>query len=450
MILVITLSKTIMKKNLIYFSLFVFAGLVASCSDDDEKYTPIPPVVSIENTSGTLSVAQEDTLYFKANIESPIESSFQWSVNGKEASTDSILKFTSEEMGKFEIALTAKNADGEHSATTSVEVYGKYKYGTFVLNEGSGSNGTLIFISPKGGITDSIYYKANGSFLGGVSQDLFIANNKMYIVSQNGGGDGFLVIANAETLKKEVGYQDELKTTLSWPTHIAVLGENDIYLRDNNGVSLFNPSSKTVTFIKGTEGARKNRMAVADNKVFASTNSKTIVTIETGKDTISHTIEFDDAISGLIKASDGNLWVSSGKKIMKINAKDYSVMQENEVEPFSSSSNMATPAISAKGDTLYFSGGTTKIYRHVFSKNQTDFMVDARTMVENAGIVYNYLGVNPMTGEVLLNTIKGFGKDYLINNISVFDFSSNEPKLAANYENYTRFPAGIFFTYDFE
>lgn len=439
-----------MKKNLIYFSLFVFAGLVASCSDDDEKYTPIPPVVSIENTSGTLSVAQEDTLYFKANIESPIESSFQWSVNGKEASTDSILKFTSEEMGKFEIALTAKNADGEHSATTSVEVYGKYKYGTFVLNEGSSSNGTLIFISPKGGITDSIYYKANGSFLGGVSQDLFIANNKMYIVSQNGGGDGFLVIANAETLKKEVGYQDELKITLSWPTHIAVLGENDIYLRDNNGVSLFNPSSKTVTFIKGTKNARKNRMAVADNKVFASTNSKTIVTIETGKDTISHTIEFDDAISGLIKASDGNLWVSSGKKIMKINAKDYSVMQENEVEPFSSSSNMATPAISAKGDTLYFSGGTTKIYRHVFSKNQTDFMVDARTMVENAGIVYNYLGVNPMTGEVLLNTIKGFGKDYLINNISVFDFSSNEPKLAANYENYTRFPAGIFFTYNFE
>ncbi|RHR40271.1 DUF5074 domain-containing protein [Parabacteroides sp. AF18-52] len=439
-----------MKKNLIYFSLFVFAGLVASCSDDDEKYTPIPPVVSIENTSGTLSVAQEDTLYFKANIESPIESSFQWSVNGKEASTDSILKFTSEEMGKFEIALTAKNADGEHSATTSVEVYGKYKYGTFVLNEGSGSNGTLIFISPKGGITDSIYYKANGSFLGGVSPDLFIANNKMYIVSQNGGGDGFLVIANAETLKKEVGYQDELKTTLSWPTHIAVLGENDIYLRDNNGVSLFNPSSKTVTFIKGTKNAQKNRMAVADNKVFASTNSKTIVTIETGKDTISHTIEFDDAISGLIKASDGNLWVSSGKKIMKINTKDYSVMQENEVEPFSSSSNMATPAISAKGDTLYFSGGTTKIYRHVFSKNQTDFMVDARTMVENAGIVYNYLGVNPMTGEVLLNTIKGYGKDYLINNISVFDFSSNEPKLAANYENYTRFPAGIFFTYNFE
>ena len=77
-------------------------------------------------------------------------------------------------------------------------------------------------------------------------------------------------------------------------------------------------------------------------------------------------------------------------------------------------------------------------------------MVDARTMVENAGIVYNYLGVNPMTGEVLLNTIKGYGKDYLINNISVFNFSGDEPELSANYENHTAFPAGTFFTYNFE
>lgn len=443
-----------MKKNLIYFSLFVFAGLVASCSDDDEKYTPIPPVVSIENTSGTLSVAQEDTLYFKANIESPIESSFQWSVNGKEASTDSILKFTSEEMGKFEIALTAKNADGEHSATTSVEVYGKYKYGTFVLNEGSSSNGTLIFISPKGGITDSIYYKANGSFLGGVSQDLFIANNKMYIVSQNGGGDGFLVIANAETLKKEIGFQDELASlTKAWPTHVAVLGENNVYLRSGNGIHLFDLSTKTLIDIKGTVGALKNRMAVADDKVFVPTSSKNVLVIEAGKDTISHTIEMDASISGVIKSSDGNLFISctgTPNKIVKINAKDYSVMQTNEVKESLSAGWGATPGISAKGDTLYFSGASTKIYRHVFNKNQTDFMVDASTMVDNTNYVYNNLAVNPVSGEVVLNTIGDYKTYDETNNISFFDFSGSEPKLSANYIGHTRFPAGIFFTYNFE
>lgn len=43
---------------------------------------------------------------------------------------------------------------------------------------------TLIFISPKGILTDSAYYKANGSMLSLLSQDLFIANNKLYIISQ--------------------------------------------------------------------------------------------------------------------------------------------------------------------------------------------------------------------------------------------------------------------------
>lgn len=441
-----------MKKNLIYLSLFMFAGLVASCSDDDEKYTPVPPVVSIENMGDALSVAQEDTLYFKAKIESPIESTFQWSVNGKEASQDSILKFTSEEMGKFEIALTAKNADGEQSANTSVEVYGKYKYGTFVLNEGSSSNGTLVFISPKGIVTDSAYYRANGSLLGGAAEDLFIANNKMYVVSQNGGGDGFLVIANAETLKKEASYQEELNGAMSWPSHVAVLGEDNVYLRDNNGIHLFNPSTKKLTLISGSAGVLKNKMVVVDGKLFASTTN-TIIVMEAGKDAISQTIDLDDvSISGIVKASDGNLWVSSTSPnvIMKINTKNYTVMQTNEVDPSLNNNWGVTPTLTAKGDTLYFNGGSKNIYRHIFSTKQTDLMVDLTTMVENVGQVYNNPGVNPVTGEVIVNTLKGWGDDYLTNNISVFDFSGTEPKLAANYQDYTRFPAGIFFTYNFE
>lgn len=52
-------------------------------------------------------------------------------------------------------------------------------------------------------MTEEAYFEANGTHLGVVSQDLFIANNKMYIISQNGGEDGMLVIANAETLKRE-------------------------------------------------------------------------------------------------------------------------------------------------------------------------------------------------------------------------------------------------------
>ena len=90
------------------------------------------------------------------------------------------------------------------------------------------------------------------------------------------------------------------------------------------------------------------------------------------------------------------------------------------------------------------------IYRHIFSTGETKLMVDAKTMVDNVGIIYNTCAVHPITGEVYLNSIKGYGQDYKINNISVFNFSGDEPELSANYENHTAFPAGTFFTYNFE
>ena len=76
-------------------------------------------------------------------------------------------------------------------------------------------------------------------------------------------------------------------------------------------------------------------------------------------------------------------------------------------------------------------------------------MVDAANIVTTTS-VYNTIAVIPVTGEVYLNTIKGWGNDRLINHISVFDFSETEPKLSANYKNHTNYPAGTFFTYNFQ
>lgn len=75
-------------------------------------------------------------------------------------------------------------------------------------------------------------------------------------------------------------------------------------------------------------------------------------------------------------------------------------------------------------------------------------MVDAQTIVTTTS-VYNTIAVNPVTGEVYLNTIKGWGNDRLINHISV-RFQRNRTKLSANYKNHTNYPAGTFFTYNFQ
>ena len=308
---------------------------------------------------------------------------------------------------------------------------------------------------------DSAYYRANGTFLGNVAQDLFINNGKLYVISQNGKtnavgnsfeNDGLLVVANAETLKKEAAYNSEL-SVLSWPTHVAVLNEQNVFLRDNSGIYRFNTTTKALTFVQGSAAAAKLTMAVSNNKVFAAAGTKVYV-IEADKDAISYAINMNAPVSGVVKADDGNIWVSttgSPNKISKINFRDYSVIKVNEISNGGLSAGWgATPGITAKGDTLYFSNAGTKIYRHIFSSNATEFMADAQTMVENANIVYNNIAVHPITGEVYLNTIKGYADYKTSNRISVFNFSGTSPELSANYANYTRFPAGIFFTYNFK
>jgi len=446
-----------MKKSVIVLAAFAVLATV-SCSKKDTAEPA--PEASIENILARSSVAQEDTLVFKARATPG--STFAWSVDGKDAGIkDSVFKFTSVVMGEHSISVTVSRNHQNTTAQTSVTVYGKYKNGTFILNEGNMTteNGSLIFISPSGVVTDSAYFKANGSELGNVAQDLFIFNNRIYIISQNGktnsvgssfANDGMLVVANAETLKKEAAYNNEL-TTLKWPTHVAVLNEENVILRDNNGLYRFNTLTKTLTFIKGSRSAAKLTMAVSNNKVFAAAGTKVYV-VEPNKDTLTYILDMKASVSGVVKAVDGNVWVSTTTapaKISKINYRDYSLIKANEIAIGSLSAGFgATPGITAKGDTLYFSGAGTKIYRHIFSMGATEFMVDAKTMVENANVVYNNIAVHPLTGEVYLNTIKGYGPDLLINSTATFNFS-NGIAVSANYKNHTHFPAGTFFTWNY-
>lgn len=325
--------------------------------------------------------------------------------------------------------------------------------GTFVLNEGnmSSEDGSIIYIAPTGKVIDRAYWRMNGTTLGNTTQDLFIAGDKMYVIAQNGnrdGGDGTLVVADAGTLKRTAAYNDEL-SGLSWPTHIAVVGKT-AYIRDNKGVSAFDLDTKALTFVEGTTGALKNRMAVVGDKVFVPA-SKSVLAIRNGA--VVQTVAFTGAVSGVVKSDDGNLWVScttSPAQISKVSAADYSIVQTNTLGDQKVGAGWgASPAISAKGDEIYFSNATSKICRHTFSTNQTEYLTDVKDHISNVGVVYNNLAVHPRTGEVYFNSIKGYGLDFLTNDITVFDFSAAIPLLKHDYKDYTHFPAGFFFTAGF-
>ena len=326
--------------------------------------------------------------------------------------------------------------------------------GTFVLNEGnmSDGNGTLTFIGNDGVVLDSAYYKVNGTFLGNASEDLWIEDDMLYVISQNGainGGDGMLVVADAKTLKKQVAFNEELAELGSqWPSHIAV-DDNLAYIRANNGISLFNLSTHELKFIEGTEGAAKNRMVEINDEIYAIAGDKILVM---NGGVLTRSIQMEGKISGILETDDDNLWVActtTPAQICLVNAKQGTVMDKHEITESGVSGGWgSTPSISAKGDYIYFSNATTKIYRHIFSENKTELMADVADYIENAKVVYNNLGVHPQTGEVYFNTIKGYGTDYLTNDISVFNFSKQQAPVA-NYKNHTAFPAGFFFTQSF-
>ena len=72
-------------------------------------------------------------------------------------------------------------------------------------------------------------------------------------------------------------------------------------------------------------------------------------------------------------------------------------------------------------------------------------LVDLADLDDNVGLLYNGLGVNPATGHVYVNTLKGFGNFFTTNSIWEFDFAASMDTPVHKFDNYTHFPAGVFF-----
>ncbi len=374
--------------------------------------------------------------------------------------------------GNAELCIRAVDANGYvYMAIASVNVPGKgmnAPEGLYILNEGSMTteNGSLIYIDPKGNLKDNIYRAANGSSLGNVAQDMYIYDGEMYIISQNGTinpegsvfkNDGMLVVADASTMKRRASYEQELSSVLDWPTHIAVLDKENVFIRDNKGVYLFNRTNNELKFIEGTQRAAKRPMTVADGKVFVEGPSK-IYVLQKGSTTVLKTIDMPK-LSGIVKAPDGHIYVSTSgnpSSIIKMNARTYETIQKNDITEFSVAGTFAAAATftvkpdSVGGDKIYYSGIGTKIWRHNFKTKETKMVVDADAALPGFTQTYNTVAVHPTTGKVYLNRLKGFSLQYLINRICVFEDKGDVLTLERTYDDYTRFPAGIFFPSQFD
>lgn len=454
-----------MYKKILIASLALIAGL-ASCKKDDPTPSPNPPSgLTIDGVASTLEFYQLDTAHLSvAGVAKDAAAKALWAVNGAKAAEGATFDFTTAHPGKYEVTLTVDGKSAKHTYTVAP----RFSEGAFLLNEGNFGNetGTLTYISPdKSVVLDHAYYRVNGTKLGNVCQDLTFANDKVYIISQNGprnGGEGLLTIAEAGSLKKVKVYND---ATLAqkWPTHIAVIRDH-IYLRADYKATPTSPKGCIYrgtedggfTLIPETEGAMKMRMAQIGERIFALTSNGRVLMIQ-GKQVVGQLPLAPATLSGISVSHDGKLWVATTQpnEILKVDPdpRNFVVLERHALDKSIAATNSdsqswqqstSSSAFFAHGEKIYFTGYSSTIYCHDFAANKTTEVTDI-TKIDGVGtsakMYYNSLGVSP-TGELFYAALEDYGT-YKTKNVTLALKPDGTPLLLKQGVN--SFPAGFYF-----
>ena len=220
--------------------------------------------------------------------------------------------------------------------------------GTFVLIEGNmtSENGTIVYFDQHMRYHEKVYEEINDNEIGNVLQDMYLANGKIYFITQNGktssmgttfNGDGRFVVCDAHTMKRLVardmpfyanidtstGATQSSKSTLCWPQHIVVVSPEKAYIQystaDNeshSGIRIVDLQTNIIrtSDIPGTfgvftkTGATKARMVFSRGKVFAGRGNSVIV-LDPATDAVIKTVTYENRqVKDLAKGYDGKIY----------------------------------------------------------------------------------------------------------------------------------------------
>lgn len=397
-----------------------------------------------------------------------------WSATVDESARRITLSATESAATKATLEVTVTGADAKtYSQQVELRCLNDFDdpAGVFVLNEGNMTteNGSLTWISPEGYVLADAYKTVNGSELGNVAQDMAFCDGKIYVISQNGNknpngtvfeNDGMLVVVDARTLKRTAAYTNDDLDGLDWPTHIAVLDERHIYLRDNAGIYRFDPTTKALIPIPGADGAPKSRFVTLGDKVYTFKSGSVfcyLYELSTADDAVkSYRLpSYFMSVVGIQGADDGRIWVMSYESNKAyINKFDLStstvIRRQIGFKPETGSSGVA---FVARGNDLYYADGVG-LYHLPFDESADleigsgleaeEKLVDLEGLDEKVGILYNGLGIHPVTGRLYANTIRSYA-NFTQNRIWCLDPTASPVAPVAQYDNYTHFPAGFYF-----
>lgn len=433
-----------MNKKLQIAFLAIALGLTACVQD--EVMPKLPEDLHIDASSGATNLHQLEKADFTA-VGSTVKDGkdVTWYVNGKQVARGLNYAFSSNLPGEFEIMIKANGQEFKKK----YGVRPRFDKGVFLLNEGSMNTetGSLTYLNAKHKvIVDNAFYRVNGKRLGNVCQDMAFANDKIYIISQNGkahGGEGMLVIAEAKSLKFLSEYTDEKLVALN-PSHIAVVGDK-IYLRTDKGIYVGGEQGG-FKLIPETLQASKLNMKTVGDLVFALTQDNKVLMIQ-GDRVVASLALAEGKVSGLALSNNGSLFMSytNPNRIAKLSQdpKEFKILEEqNEETANLAQKETSSSRIFAYGNMLYIPNDRV-IYVHDFSSKQTSKWSDVNSEEYSTALnqYYNSLGLDDK-GNVYYAALEGWGAQYKNNLTLIMDATKKTTILEKMGVN--AFPAGFY------
>lgn len=365
------------------------------------------------------------------------------------------------------------------------------KEGTFVVCEGNmtSANGMLVWYDKTGREYKEVFEQANGGReIGNVLQDMYMADGRIYLLTQNGdnmGGAGRFVVCDARTMRQIYADPLEVRTPegkAAWPQHLVVVSDKKAYVQYSESgmeatsgicvLTLDGNSVKVGPTIEGTfgafttEGAIKTRMVYSRGKLFAGCGHSVVI-IDPATDAVVKRISYEGRqVKGIVKGADGNIYFAlagtftgnqnmgatftSAARIVGIDTEGTVVSESDLPEDVRFPVATWSPAIgmcaSFTEPCLYFVDTDDFMSSTVARYNYTTRTTDVHYLSGNE-TVYGILGQHPTTGKLWV------GKStFVTSTIHVYDTTGDVPVQEQIYSYATQkgaSPAGVDFTYRF-
>ncbi|MDA6070535.1 DUF5074 domain-containing protein [Flavobacterium sp. AC] len=415
--------------------------LTVSCNNDDD-FTAPPVIKGEQQLKDTLTIGK--TLQLNSKLADRKNVSFEWAVNGSVVGSDSTYVFKPETRGDFKITMTAKNEGGKVALTYDIHAYGAYENGFYVINEGWFGHGTGtvgFYRYDTKAIEDSVFVKVNpDKDLKPASSTLefgTIINKKLFLVSKVGGP---VVVADAYSLKEEK--RIPAKGGNDWRAVVGI-DENQALLTASKGIFKLNLNTMEVSGqIEGVTG-QVGDVVKANGYIFALSATKGVIVINASTLTVEKTIP--GIVLGFAVTDDKKVWAAGGKNLISI---DSNTLEVKEIalgfQAYGSWGAWHPGSITAaKNDIFIAKNGSFSGGKQVYKYSGTPESLSAPFItLTNSNILYGAgIGYDRKKNTLVVNTVnEGFGVNFAINNLYLFNADSGAKTESVNYSGYY-FPA---------